>query len=303
MNGMALCAGVGMLDEGVRAGFEWLTHGGGCEYRTVCYVEREAYAAAALVARMEDASLDRAPIWDDLKTFKGRNWSDVVDCITAGIPCQGNSMAGKRKLEADPRNLWPATRRILRDVGPEWFFLENVPGILVPGGPGEPAPICRILGELSEMRFDAEWCTVSAAEVGGNHKRERVFVLAHAQRFSSRQWPGRQRVQQGDTSMAQPQGGRCGSLRESSQGPRGQLDGSHEPLADAQDAHRRQHVTRAGANVGEPQPGCSAVAESSAARLSDAEQPEQPEQPSTARDRTGEGGALRLRLRCLVGGI
>lgn len=51
------------------------------------YVERDAYAASALVARMADSSLDSAPIWDDLATFDGRAWHTIVvfDLESAGI--------------------------------------------------------------------------------------------------------------------------------------------------------------------------------------------------------------------------
>src|SRR5439155_10205526 len=35
-----------------------------------------------------------------------------------------------------------------------------------------------ILGDLSEIGFDAVWATVSAASIGAPHRRNRVFVLA-----------------------------------------------------------------------------------------------------------------------------
>lgn len=76
MNGLALCAGVGGLELGLRIAI-------GDGFRTVCFVEREAYAAATLVARMEDQSLDRAPIWDDIATFDGAMWRGKVDLISA----------------------------------------------------------------------------------------------------------------------------------------------------------------------------------------------------------------------------
>lgn len=81
MNGLALCAGVGGLELGLRLAI-------GPSYRTVCFVEREAFAAATLVARMEDEALDQAPVWDDLTTFDGRPWCGVVDLVAAGFPCQ-----------------------------------------------------------------------------------------------------------------------------------------------------------------------------------------------------------------------
>src|SRR3990167_8881626 len=71
--GLSLFAGTGMLDEGVRAGFDYL----GFDYRCVGYVERDAYAAAALVARMEGQAVDQAPVWDDITTFDGLAWRGV----------------------------------------------------------------------------------------------------------------------------------------------------------------------------------------------------------------------------------
>ena len=60
-----LFAGVGMLGEGLRAGLGHL----GIETRTVCYVEREAFAASAMATRMAEDALDDAPVWSDVCTF------------------------------------------------------------------------------------------------------------------------------------------------------------------------------------------------------------------------------------------
>lgn len=77
MNGLSLCSGIGSLDLGI-----WLAEP---SYRTVSYVEREAYAAAVLVKRMEEGRLDQAPIWDSLETFDGKPWRGVVDIVVAGL--------------------------------------------------------------------------------------------------------------------------------------------------------------------------------------------------------------------------
>lgn len=166
MNGLALCAGVGGLDLGLRLAL-------GSRFRSVVYVEREAYAAAALVARMEDAALDPAPVWDDLVTFDGRPWRGVVDLVTAGFPCQPWSVAGQRKGTADERWLWPDIVRIIREVDPRLVFLENVPGLLRHG-------LSIVLEDLASLGFDAEWDSFRAGELGAPHKRERLFILAHA---------------------------------------------------------------------------------------------------------------------------
>ena len=75
--GLSLCAGAGGLDLGLM-----LAEPG---YRAVGYVERDAFAAAVLVARMEDAALDQAPVWDDVAAFDGRPWRGAVDVLTAGF--------------------------------------------------------------------------------------------------------------------------------------------------------------------------------------------------------------------------
>lgn len=167
MNGLALCAGIGGLDLGLKLAI-------GESYRTICYVEREAYAAAALVARMEDATLDSAPIWDDLTTFDGRHWRGIVDIITAGFPCQPFSYAGRRKGVNDDRWLWPDIERIIQQVRPGYVFLENVPGLFTSG-------FGHVLGSLASLGFNAEWDVFSAAGVGAPHLRKRVFILAYHQ--------------------------------------------------------------------------------------------------------------------------
>lgn len=168
MDGMAICAGGAGLELGVD-----LALGG--DYRTVCYVEREAFAAAVLVARMEDQTLGPAPIWDDLRTFEGAAWSGCVDLICAGFPCQPFSGAGQQLGADDPRHLWPEVARIVREVGPEWVFLENVPQV----ASGSHGVLAEVVGDLAQMGFDAEWCCVGARDVGASHRRDRWWLLAH----------------------------------------------------------------------------------------------------------------------------
>lgn len=86
-----LFAGVGMLGEGLRAGLAYL----GVPYRTVCYVEREAYAASVLVARGQEGSLDHAAIWSDVTTFDGRPWRRYVDftAVYASQKCEHRGVA------------------------------------------------------------------------------------------------------------------------------------------------------------------------------------------------------------------
>lgn len=125
LRSLALCAGIGGLDLGVRLARP--------DHRLVGVVERQAYCAAVLVARMADASMDQAPIWSDLRTFDPAPWVGAVDLVTAGFPCQPVSVAGKRLAQNDPRWLWPEVWRIARGVRCRYLFVENVPGLLSAG--------------------------------------------------------------------------------------------------------------------------------------------------------------------------
>ena len=135
-------------------------------------------------ARIRDGLFDDAPIWDDARTFDGVPWRGLVDVISAGFPCQPFSVAGKRRGEDDPRNLWPDTLRIIREVRPSYAFLENVPGLLAGHG-----YFGRILGDLAEAGFDAEWIVLSAADAGANHLRKRLWILAYSTELLIRQEP------------------------------------------------------------------------------------------------------------------
>ncbi|MBD8554877.1 DNA cytosine methyltransferase [Rhizobium sp. CFBP 8762] len=165
LHGIALCAGVGGLELGL--------HIAEPGYKTVCYVEREAFPASVLVARMEDKALDHAPVWDDVTTFDGRPWRGKVHILTGGYPCQPFSFAGKRLGQDDPRHLWPHIARIIAELEPEWCFFENVEGHMSLGADA-------VFADLARLGFSIKAGLFSAAEVGASHQRRRLFIVAHA---------------------------------------------------------------------------------------------------------------------------
>jgi len=178
-----LFAGVGMLGVGLRAGLAHL----GLTTRTVCYVEREAFAASVLAARMAEGALDDAPVWSDVCTFDARAWRGSVDCVIGGFPCQDLSLAGRRAgLDGKRSGLFFELLRIAEDSGARYLFLENVGGIASATasvvdeeeGELEERAAARVLGELADRGWNAEWLTLSASEVGASHGRERWFCWA-----------------------------------------------------------------------------------------------------------------------------
>jgi DNA (cytosine-5)-methyltransferase 3A len=62
----------------------------------------------------------------DVKDIKGKDLPEI-DLIVAGSPCQGFSFAGKQLAFDDPRSaLFFEFVRILKEVKPKYFLLENV---------------------------------------------------------------------------------------------------------------------------------------------------------------------------------
>lgn len=214
LRGLSLCAGYAGLDLGLE-----LAEPG---YRTVCYVEREAHAAAALVARMADAALASAPIWDDLRSFDGGPWRDRIHILSAGYPCQPFSHAGKRKGEADPRHLWPEVARIIGEVGPRGVFVENVEGHIDLG-------FAEVAASLRGLGYRAKAGLFTAREAGAPHRRRRLFVLAYADRDGCGLSP-RSHDPSGCAAAGEPLGHQREQLRPVSAFERGEeLDA---PLAD-----------------------------------------------------------------------
>ena len=164
MNELALFAGAG---GGILGGqlLGW---------RTVCAVEWEQYPASVLCARQNDGLLPHFPIWDDVQTFDGKPWRGIVDVISGGFPCQDISCAGKGAgIEGQKSGMWKEFARIISEVRPQYVFVENSPMLTARG-------LGTVLGDLASMGFNAEWGVLSAADVGANHKRERIWVLAYS---------------------------------------------------------------------------------------------------------------------------
>ncbi len=101
----------------------------------------------------------------------------TIDIISGGFPCQPHSVAGKHKGSLDERNLWPEFRRTIGEIKPRWVVAENVPGLFSSDAGrffGE------VLADLAALGYSAGWCTYGAVDVGALHRRDRIFIVAHA---------------------------------------------------------------------------------------------------------------------------
>jgi DNA (cytosine-5)-methyltransferase 1 len=143
-------------------------------WRTVCAVEINTFCAQRLMQRQNEGHLPPFPIWDDVCTFDGSRWRGIIDVVSGGFPCQDISCAGNGVgIDGPKSGLWHEMARIIRDVRPRFALVENSP-MLTGRGLG------RVLGDLAEVGYNARWGVFRASDVGAPHKRERLFIVAHA---------------------------------------------------------------------------------------------------------------------------
>ena len=117
------------------------------------------------------------PIFSDIKELNYEtlrsNGINNIDIITGGYPCQPFSVAGLKKGEQDPRHLWPEYFRLVKELRPTWVIGENVSGHIKLG-------LDTVLEDLESEGYSTRTFSISASGVGANHKRERVWIMAHS---------------------------------------------------------------------------------------------------------------------------
>src|SRR5690606_22214474 len=150
---------------------------------TVAFCEIESYCQKVLRKHWP-----HIPIYTDVRELtRERLEKDgvigdgrAIDIVCGGYPCQPFSVAGKRGGAEDDRHLWPEMFRLIEELRPAWVVGENVAGHVSLG-------LDDVLSDLENAGYQARAFVIPAAAVGAPHRRDRVFVVAHA----SRQLPHR----------------------------------------------------------------------------------------------------------------
>ena len=157
----SLFSGIGGLDLGLeRAGM-----------RVVWQCEVDPYASRVLAKHWPNV-----PNLGDI-TKVDFAAVEPVDVLCGGFPCQDLSNAGKRAgINGKRSGLWSEIVRGVRVLRPCYVIVENVSALLS-GGNGD--WFGRVLGDLADCGYDAEWSVLTACTVGAPHPRERVFIVAH----------------------------------------------------------------------------------------------------------------------------
>lgn len=119
-----------------------------------------------------------------------------VDIVTGGPPCQPFSTAGKRASVGDPRgSLFMDFIRIVEEVQPRFFVMENVKGLLsapirhrphnqrgLDFPPLEPdempgSALQVVLAEMKRIGYEVNYGLLNAADYGVPQVRERVIFI------------------------------------------------------------------------------------------------------------------------------
>lgn len=161
--------------------------------RTVWHCEFDSAPSKIL-----EANFPGVPNFGDVTKV---DWSEVepVDILCGGFPCQDVSLAGKRAgmTETSRSGLWSYFAEAIQQLQPKLVVIENVRGLLSANATNSEMEQCAwcmgeddtkhslralgaVLGSLASMGFNAKWVTVPASSAGAAHKRERVFIVAHA---------------------------------------------------------------------------------------------------------------------------
>ena len=148
--------------------------------RAVAYCEREAFAIANLVAKMENGFLDSAPVFTDVATFP---WAELTEVMAGGVlsfgwPCQPVSTAGKRKATEDERWLFDIIADGIAIMRPGILFAENVEGLLSAKMPDGSSVFGHCIQRLESLHYRVAAGIFSASECGAPHQRKRVFIMA-----------------------------------------------------------------------------------------------------------------------------
>lgn len=108
---------------------------------------------------------------NDVRTFDGERYAGAW-LLTAGVPCQPASRAGKQRGSTDDRWLWPAALAVLGRVRPTWALFENPPGI---GDVG----LTGILADVEALGYEVRVFGIPACAVGSPQRRERYWIVCH----------------------------------------------------------------------------------------------------------------------------
>ena len=104
-----------------------------------------------------------------------------ADCWCFGFPCQDISVAGKQLgFQGNRSSLFFRVMYLIGQLEeenkPTYLFIENVKNLLSVNGGWD---FARLLIEMEQGGYDAEWQVLNSKDFGVPQNRERCFIIGH----------------------------------------------------------------------------------------------------------------------------
>lgn len=140
--------------------------------------------------------------YDDITKTDFSEWRGKIDILTGGFPCQPFSLAGERRGDTDDRYLFPHMLRAIHEIHPTWIVGENVSGITSMVQSGSVVEVAsggtffeenhtlraeqrftldEICESIEREGYSVQPIVIPACAVGAPHRRDRVWIVAHAE--------------------------------------------------------------------------------------------------------------------------
>lgn len=119
----------------------------------------------------------KAISYDNICTTDFTIHQGTVDVLSGGFPCQPFSSSGHRKGTDDSRYIWPEMLRVIREVRPKWVVGENVYGLV---NWNDGLVFDTVCNDLENEGYKVLQVILPAASTGAEHKRERIWFVAHS---------------------------------------------------------------------------------------------------------------------------
>jgi len=145
-------------------------------FETIAFCEIEKFPQKVLAKHWPGIK-----IYEDVRNVTARQLAAdglFPDVITGGFPCQDISSAGKQAgiAEGTRSGLWSECARLLGDIRPKYAIFENVTALLN-GQRGD--WFKRVLWDISQVGYDAEWHCIRAGTAGLPQQRDRIWIVAY----------------------------------------------------------------------------------------------------------------------------
>lgn len=153
-------------------------------FETVAFCEIEEFPRRVLKKHWPEV-----PCYHDVRELTAetlRRDGIAVDVIAGGFPCQDVSSSGQQRgMDGTRSGLWSEIVRLTSEIKPRFVAVENVSNLLA-GERG--AWFGRVLRDLAEIGYNAEWHCIPASYVGLPHSRDRIWIIAYPECFDGYAW-------------------------------------------------------------------------------------------------------------------